>query len=114
MVPHRLAGEEDDFVVVKVIPERFEEQNADVPVLPIVTEVEVIPEEHISGRTQIVDIPVPLDRPGDKACRLPADTIHRQGYCRAYCETATDPSDSGCAKDGEPRWRSSSAMWTCL
>ena len=54
-------------------------------------EDEVILEEHISERTQIVDIPVPLDRPGDKARRLPTDTIHRQGYCRhACCDTATD------------------------
>ena len=87
--------EEDDLEVVKVIPveagsERFVAQDADVPVPPVVAEVDIIPEEHISKRTQIVDIPVPLDRPGDQACRLPADTVHRQGYCRrAYCDTGT-------------------------
>ena len=33
---------------------------------------------------------MPLDRPGDQACRFPADTVHRQGYCRhACCDTAT-------------------------
>ena len=86
---------EDDLEVVKVIPaedgsERFVEQNADVPMPPVVAVVEITPEEHISERTQIVDVPVPLDQPGDQACRLPADTVHRQGYCRrAYCDTAT-------------------------
>ena len=91
--------EEDDLEVVKVIPaedgsERF------VPVLPVAAVVEITPEEHISERTQIVDIPVPqlleelqerilerveqivdvpvpLDRPADQACRIPADTEHR-------------------------------------
>ena len=58
---------EDDLEVVKVIPveagsERFVEQNADVPMPPIATVVEITPEEHISERTQIVDVPVPLDQ----------------------------------------------------
>ena len=70
---------EDDLEVVKVIlaedgPERFVAQDADVPVPPVVAEVEITPKEHISERTQIVDIPVPLDRPGDQACRIPTDT----------------------------------------
>ena len=94
-----LQEKEDDLEVVKVIPERFVEQNADVPV-PIVTEVEVIPEEHISERTQIVDVPVPLDQSGEHVRRDSADTVHRQGYCRAYCDTATGPSASNCAEDG--------------
>ena len=87
--------EEDDLEVVKVIPaedgsKRFTEQNADVPVPPVVAVVEISPAEHISGRAQIVDVPVPLDQPGEQACRLPADTVHRQGYCRrAHCDTAT-------------------------
>ena len=56
--------EEDDLEVVKVIPaedgsEHFVEQNADVPVPSVVAVVEITPEEHISERTQIVDIPVP-------------------------------------------------------
>ena len=60
------------------------------PVPPVVAVVEITPEEHISERTQIVDVPVPLDQPGDQACRLPADAVHRQGYCRhACCDTAT-------------------------
>ena len=81
----------------RVIPaedgsERFVEQNADVPVPPVVAVVEMTPEEHISERTQIVDVPVLLDQSGDQACRLPADTVHRQGYCRhACCDTATGP-----------------------
>ena len=96
---------EDDLEVVKVIPveagsERFVEQNANVPVPPVVAVVEITPEEHISERTQIVDVPVPLDQPGDQACCLPAGTVHRQGYCRAYCDTPTGPSVSDCAKDG--------------
>ena len=59
--------EEDDVEVVKVIPaedgsERVMEQNADVPVQPVVAVVEITPEEHISERAQIVeivDVPVP-------------------------------------------------------
>ena len=88
---------EDDLEVVKVIPaedgsERFMEQDVDVPVPPVVAVVEITPEEHISGRTQIVDVPVPPDQLGDQACRLPAGTLHRQGYCRhTYCDTATGP-----------------------
>ena len=66
----------------------------------VVAVVEITPEEHISERAQIVDVPVPLDQPGDQACRLPADTVHRQCCCRAYCDTATGPSVSDCAKDG--------------
>ena len=87
--------EEDDLEVVKVIPEkagleRFVAQDADVPVPPVVVEVEITPEEHISERTQIVDVPVILDRPGEQAFGIPADTVHRQGYCRhACCATAT-------------------------
>ena len=115
--------EEDDLEVVKVILVRFVEQNADVPVPPVTAVVEISPEEHISERTQIVDIPVPpfleelqvrilerveqivdvpvpLDRPGDQACRIPADTVHRQGCCRAYCDTATGPSVSDCGEGG--------------
>ena len=86
---------EDDLEVVKVIPveagsERFVEQNADVPVPPVVAVVEITPAEHLSERTQIVDVPVPLDQPGEQACRLPADTVHRLGYCRrACCDAAT-------------------------
>ena len=90
-----LASQEENLEVIKVIPERFAEQNADVPVPPVVAVVEITPEEHISERTQIVDVPVPLDRPGDQACDVPADTVHRQGYChRACCDTATGPSYS--------------------
>ena len=87
--------EEDDFGVVKAIPaedgsERFVEQDADVSVPPVAAVVEITLEEHISERTQIVDISVPqlleefqerilerveqivdvsvaLDRPGDQA-----------------------------------------------
>ena len=40
------------------------------------------------------------DSPGDQARRDSADTIHRQGYCRAYYDTATGPSASNCAEDG--------------
>ena len=59
------------------------------PMPPVVAVVEITPEEHISERTQIVDVPVPLDQPGDQACR-PAGAVHRQGYCRrACCDTAT-------------------------
>ena len=66
------------------------EQDADVPVPPVVAVVEITPEEHITERTQVVDVPVSLDQPGDKACRLPADTVHRQDYCRhACCDAAT-------------------------
>ena len=70
--------------------ERFVAQVADVPVPPVEAVVDITPEEHTSKRTQIVDVPVPLDRPGDQAYRIPADTVHRQGYCcRACCGTAT-------------------------
>ena len=97
--------------------------NADVPVPPVVAVVEITLEEHISEPTQIVDIPVPqmleelqerilervdqivdvpvpLDQPGDQACRVSADTVHRQGCCRAYCDTATGPSVSDCGEGG--------------
>ena len=40
-------------------------------------------------------------QPSDQVCRDSADTVHRQGYCRAYYDTATDPSGSDCADDGE-------------
>ena len=60
-----------------------------VSVSPIVAEVEVIPEEHISERMQIVDVPVPLDQPGDPACLIPADTSHRQNFCYASCDAKT-------------------------
>ena len=47
--------------MIKVIPaendsERVMEQNADVPVPPVVAVVEITPEEHISERAQIVDV----------------------------------------------------------
>ena len=90
-------------------------------------EVEIIPEEHISERTQIVDIPVPqmleelqecilvrdeqivdvpvpLAQPGDQARRESADPVHQQGYRRIYCDTATGPSDSNfCEDSGSPK-----------
>ena len=55
-----LQEKEDDLEAVKVIPERFVEQNADVLVPPVVAEVEIIPKEHISERKFVDDVPVPL------------------------------------------------------
>ena len=73
------------------IPERIVEHTRDVPVPQIheqiVEYVKNIPQEHISERTT------------EQTC-IPADTVHRQGCCRAYCDTATGPSVSDCAKDG--------------
>ena len=103
---------------------RFQEENVEV----IKRSVEgMILQEHISERTQvvvatvpqimgklqerisermpkqIVDVPVPLDQPGDQACRVPADSIHRQGCRRAFCGATKGPSDSRCVEDrGSP------------
>ena len=81
---------EDDLELVKVIrvvagSERFVEQNADVPVSPVVAEVEVIPEEHISERMQLVDV--------QRQFRYPHS--HRSLSLRL------------CERRGKPRWRSS-------
>ena len=63
----------------------------DVPVPQIreqiVGVVKNIPHQRISERT------------AEQTC-IPADTVHRQGCCRAYCDTAIGPSVSDCAKDG--------------
>ena len=68
---------EDDFEVVVSVP-------------PVVAVVKITPAKHILERMQIVDVPVPLDQPGDPACRIPADTVHRQDCCRrACCDAAT-------------------------
>ena len=40
------------------------------------------------------------DQPDDQARRDSADTVHRQSYCSAYYDIATDPSGSDCADDG--------------
>ena len=37
---------------------------------------------------------LPVDQPGDQACRDSADTVHRQGCRYAYLDAATGPSDS--------------------
>ena len=37
---------------------------------------------------------LPVDQPGDQACRDSADAVHRQGCRCAYCDAATGPSDS--------------------
>ena len=73
------------------IPERIVEHARDVPV-PQTREqtvgvVKNIPQERISERTA-------------EQTFISADTVHRQGCCRAYCDTATGPSVSDCAKDG--------------
>ena len=72
-------------------------------IVEVVKAVKIVPQERISARIcgQIVDMPVPLDQPGDQICRIPADTVHRQGCCRYACGVAaTGPSDSDCAEDG--------------
>ena len=41
-----------------------------------------------------------VDQPGNQACRILADTVHRQGYCRHACGvTATGPLYSDCVED---------------
>ena len=74
-------------------------------------------QERISERMheQVVDAPVPVTvhQPGDQACRVPAESIHRQS-CRHACGNATTgPSDSDGFEDcGRPAERSSSAeLW---
>merc|ERR1712136_697034 len=49
------------------------------------------------GRSPASAVP---DQPGDPARRDFADTVLRQGYCRADYDTATGPSASNCAEDG--------------
>ena len=40
-----------------------------------------------------------VDQPGNQACRILADTVHRQGYCRHACGvTATGPLYSDCVE----------------
>ena len=45
-----------------------------------------------------------LDQPSDKACRVPTDSLHRQGCCRYACGNAVKgPSDSNCVEvSGKP------------
>ena len=54
--------------------------------------IKIVPQECISGRIceQIDDDLVPVDQPGDQACRDP----------QACGVAATGPSDSDCGKDG--------------
>ena len=73
-----LQEKEDDLEVVKVIPERFVEQNAGVPVPPVVVEVEIIPKEHILERKFVEDVP-----------RSPDSGAHLGTYCRTDCRCAT-------------------------
>ena len=85
---------EDDLEVVKVIPveagsERFAEQNAGVPVPPVVVEVEIIPKEHISERKFVEDVPVPPD-----------SGAHLGTYCRTDCRCA-NASDPGRDRRGD-------------
>ena len=106
---------------------RLQEENVEV----IQRSVEgIIHQEHILERTQIVDIPVPqmldefqecisermheqgvdepvcqtVDQPGDQACRVPTDSIHRQECCRYACgDAVTGPSSSDFVEDsGSP------------
>ena len=75
--------------------------------------IKIVPQECISGRIcgQIDDDPVPVDQPGDQACRdpqacgvaakgpsdtdgvedceSPTDAVHRHGCRSAYCDTPT-------------------------
>ena len=105
------------------ISERIVEYTRDVPVPQIREQiVEVVnnfPQERISERTaeQTVDVTTPqileeiveavsathervqqrtVAQPGDQARRVFTDTVHRQGSCSAYCDTATGPSGSDC------------------
>ena len=77
-------------------------QNVDATVSQIMEKLQ----ERISERMheQNLDVPVPLDQPGDQACRVPAVSIHRQGFCRYACgDAAKGPSDSRCVEDrGSP------------
>ena len=80
-----------------------------VPAASSALEVQLIHQKRISERTQIVDVPVPLDsssgvQPGDQARRVPADSVHRQCCCRDACGDAEKgPSVSDCIEDsGNP------------
>ena len=67
-------------------------------------EVGLFHQKRISERIQIVDVPVPhsaqpVDQPGDQACRVSADSIHRH----ACCDAANGPSNSDWVEDsGNP------------
>ena len=72
-------------------------------------------QERISERMheQVVDasVPITVHQPGDQACRVPADSIHRQGCCRSACGDATTvPNSDGVEDSGRPadavRWQS--------
>ena len=68
-------------------------------------EVRLVPQKRISERTQIVDVPVlhsaqPVDQPGDQACRVSADSIHRQVSRHACGDVDTGSErtqECGCA-----------------
>ena len=51
---------------------------------------------------RVVDEPVcqTVDQPGDQACRVPTDSVHRQSCCRDACgDAAKGPPDSDCIED---------------
>ena len=63
--------------------ERIVVQTDDVPVpqtleeiVEVVKAVKIVPQERFY-------------QPGDQACRVSADAVHRQGCRYAYCDTAT-------------------------
>ena len=50
------------------------------------------------------------DQPGDQACRVPTDSVHRQCCCRDACGDAEKgPSDSDCMEDSGKR--ASTVRW---
>jgi len=121
----RQEGQEESLEVIKVIPEPIVKQTVDVPVPQIIAPVSFeqtvdvpvpqtleevvkavksVPQERIPAKICEQIAGAPVEQPGDQARRVPADSVHRQGYCRYSCGVAaTGPSDSDYGKDcGSP------------
>ena len=85
--------------------EEYEEHVADVPELQIMEEIlKVAAKDTLQERFSESIFEQTVDHPGDQACRVPTDTIHRQGCCRYACgDATTGPSDSDWVEDrGSP------------